>query len=166
MIHAVLGIGSNVDRESNIRFALDSLSAAFGPLELSPIVETDPVGYDSTSRFYNMVVGVATDREFMDVRALCKQLERQSGRHCDEPRFSPKTLDIDVLLWGDTVSEIGQSPVLPHPDILRFSHVLCPLSLLYPTAIHPVVGASYVDLWKQHQHDFSPLAILPPPVLV
>lgn len=159
MTLAVLGLGSNIDRERNIRFALDSLSAALGNLARSPIVESDPVGYDSTSRFYNVVVGVETDLPMMDVRALCKRLELQSGRHPDEPRFSPKTLDIDLLLWGDTVTSDGQHPVLPHPDIVRFAHVLYPLALLYPAARHPGTGTSYESLWEQHRADFPALTI-------
>lgn len=164
MTHVVLGIGSNIERERNVHFALEALSV-LGRLEVSPIVESDPVGYDSTSRFYNMVVGVDTFWTLADVRALCKRLERQSGRRVDEPRFSPKTLDIDLLLWGDAISETGQHPVLPHPDILRFGHVLRPLSLLYPARIHPVARTCYKELWEQHQRDFSPLTVLAPPNL-
>ncbi|BBG30818.1 2-amino-4-hydroxy-6-hydroxymethyldihydropteridine diphosphokinase [Zymobacter palmae] len=165
MTLAVLGIGSNIGREHNIRTALDALSTALGPLALSPIVESDPVGYDSTSRFYNIVVGVETDQKFQEVKALCKRLERQSGRRTDEPRFSPKTLDIDVLLWGDEVTSGDQHPILPHPDIERFAHVLCPLALLYPDATHPVERVSYKALWEQRKADLPVLTVLPPSVL-
>ena len=165
MTLAVLGIGSNIQREHNVRFALNALQAALGPLELSPIVESDPVGYDSSSRFYNMVVGVDTEWPIEDVRQLCKRLERQSGRRADEPRFSPKTLDIDLLLWGDTITPEGQRPALPHPDIERFAHVLCPLALLYPSARHPVIGTLYSQLWEQQQAHRLPLTVLSPPTL-
>lgn len=165
MTLVVLGIGSNVDREHNVHFALNALRTALGPLALSPIVESDPVGYDSSSRFYNMVVGVDTEWAIEDVRQLCKRLEHQSGRRTDEPRFSPKTLDIDLLLWGETVTPEGQRPALPHPDIARFAHVLCPLALLYPSAQHPVSGTSYGELWQQQRAQLPPLTVLSPPIL-
>lgn len=163
MTHVVLGIGSNIDRERNIRLALEGLKS-LGTLEVSPIVESDPVGYESSSRFFNLVVGVETTYSQEALRLLCKALERQSGRHPEEPRFSPKTLDIDLLLWGDCITDIDDHPRLPHPDILRYAHVLCPLALLYPTAKHPVTGLSYQALWEEKQTSWSSLQQLPPPV--
>lgn len=164
MTFVVLGIGSNIERELNIRGALEGLKA-LGHLDASPIVESAPVGYDSTSHFYNLVVGVETDQPLDTVRTLCKQLERQSGRHPDEPRFSPKTLDVDLLLWGDTVTSPPAHPTLPHPDILRYAHVLCPLALLYPSHTHPVTGTTYQALWKERQATLPPLTVLMPPIL-
>lgn len=164
MTHVVLGIGSNIERETNIHIALKGLGA-LGPLEISPVVESAPVGYDSMSYFYNLVIGVETALSLDEVRMRCKELERQSGRRSDEPRFSPKTLDIDLLLWGDTVTTPTQRPTLPHPEILRYAHVLCPLALLYPSAIHPVTGTSYQALWAERCTTFPPLVVLDFPTL-
>lgn len=163
MTHVVLAIGSNIDRERNIDLALRGLKP-LGTLEVSPIVESDPVGYDSTSRFYNLVIGVETTYSQSALHALCKALERQSGRCPNEPRFSPKTLDIDLLLWGDLITDADSHPCFPHPDILRYAHVLCPLSLLYPTAKHPIIGASYQVLWENKKAALPTLQQLPPPI--
>lgn len=152
MTFAVLGLGSNVAREAHIAYALKGL-AALGTLNASPVVESDPVGYDSSSRFHNLVVGLHTDYRFEAVKQLCKRLECDTGRLLDEPRFSPKTLDIDILLWQD-----GQHA--PHPDILCYAHVLCPMALLYPDMKHPGTDQTYRALWEARRHHLPAIAVL------
>ena len=165
MTQVVLGLGSNVSRRTHLRCALAGLKA-LGPLDISPIVESDPVGYSSASRFYNLVVGFHTNIAVEQVIQLCKRLEREAGRSPDEPRFSPKTLDVDILLWNDDAPPEALSRRLPHPDILQHAHVLCPLALLYPDHRHPTQGQTYQTLWEARRAAFPKVIILPNTLLL
>jgi 2-amino-4-hydroxy-6-hydroxymethyldihydropteridine diphosphokinase len=125
---AYVGLGSNLgDREEAIRRAAELIGAQ----RLSPIVETDPWGYLDQPRFLNAVAEVETPlapRTFLD---HLLDVERRLGRERIGPRWGPRTIDLDLLLWGDErISEPGLE--VPHPRILERLFVLEPLAVLAP----------------------------------
>jgi 2-amino-4-hydroxy-6-hydroxymethyldihydropteridine diphosphokinase len=125
---AYVGLGSNLgDREAAIRRAAELIGAR----RLSPIVETDPWGYADQPRFLNAVAEVETPlapRPFLD---HLLDVERRLGRERIGPRWGPRTIDLDLLLWGDErVSEPGLE--VPHPRICERLFVLEPLAALAP----------------------------------
>jgi 2-amino-4-hydroxy-6-hydroxymethyldihydropteridine diphosphokinase len=129
---AYVGLGSNLgDREATIRRAVELLEAAAGleVVAVSSFRETDPVGYEDQPRFLN---GAAALRTELAPRALLEQLqdvERQLGRDRSGPRFGPRTIDLDLLLYGDaTVDEPGLQ--VPHPRLAVRRFVLEPLAEL------------------------------------
>ena len=126
MTLAYVGLGSNLgDREGTILAAAERL----GPHRLSPIVETEPWGYSDQPRFLNAVAQLETDltpRELLD-RLL--EIERGLGRVRGGPRYGPRTIDLDLLLYGDLViDEPGLT--VPHPRIGDRMFVLEPLFAL------------------------------------
>jgi len=135
-----VSIGSNQDRERHVREAVAALAAAFGPLDVSGVYETPAVGFDGEP-FYNLAAGFDTGEDVHQVLARLKAIERAAGRTPGEKRFGPRTLDIDVLTFGDLQCD---DPVeLPRGEILTEAYVLHPLAELAPDARHPVLGESY-----------------------
>jgi len=125
---AYVGLGSNLgERESAIRRAAELVGAA----RLSPIVETEPWGYEPQPRFLNAVAEVDTP---LSARAFLDHLldvERRLGRKRTGPRWGPRTIDLDLLLFGDErISEPGLE--VPHPRLLERRFVLEPLAALVP----------------------------------
>lgn len=142
-----ISIGSNIDRERSVRAALGALRQAFGELRVSNVYETPAVGFEGDP-FYNLVVGAETDLPAADVLALLRKIEVANGRVRGSRKFSARTLDLDLLTYGDRVGEVAGKP-LPHPDILAYDFVLRPLAELAPDAGHPGNGRSYAELWAE-----------------
>jgi 2-amino-4-hydroxy-6-hydroxymethyldihydropteridine diphosphokinase len=133
---AYVGLGSNLgDREGTILAAAGRL----GPHRLSPIVETEPWGYADQPRFLNAVAALETE---LPPRALLDRLlevERELGRVREGPRYGPRTIDLDLLLYGDAViDEPGLT--VPHPRLAERLFVLEPLLALDPGLFVPGKG--------------------------
>jgi 2-amino-4-hydroxy-6-hydroxymethyldihydropteridine diphosphokinase len=132
MTRAYVGLGANLgDREATIRTAL-ALLAAEGDIEVeavSSLRETDPVGYEDQPRFLN---GAAALRTELAPRALLDRLqdvERRLGRDRSGPRFGPRTIDLDLLVYGS--AEIDEPGLrIPHPRLHERRFVLEPLAEL------------------------------------
>lgn len=148
MIRVYLGLGSNTEREKHLQSAIDALTAEFGSLQLSPVYESESVGF-AGSLFLNMVIGFDTSMPLADLQARLKQIEDDNGRLRGGPKFSPRTLDIDVLTYGDFISDDAELDI-PRAEILENAFVLLPLSDLAPMERHPVLGKSYSQLWQAY----------------
>lgn len=146
MAKVFVSIGSNVQRNTNIKFCLAQLKSLYSGLEISSVYENEAVGFDGDP-FYNLVAAFETDNELPVLLARLREIEDQAGRDRTQPRFSPRTLDIDILLYDDLViaDEIIQ---IPRDEITRYAFVLKPLSELCPECVHPVVHKSYRQLWQ------------------
>jgi 2-amino-4-hydroxy-6-hydroxymethyldihydropteridine diphosphokinase len=132
MALAYIGLGSNLgDREATIRAALERLAASpeIAIEAVSSLRETDPVGYVDQPRFLN---GAAALRTELAPRALLERLqeaERELGRDRSGPRFGPRTIDLDLLLYGsEQIHENGLE--IPHPRLAERRFVLEPLAEL------------------------------------
>ncbi len=139
---AYIGVGANLgDREATMRAALAALDASPGVrvVAVSSFVETEPVGYLDQPRFLNAAAAVETD---LDARGLLDALlavERELGRTRDGPRYGPRTIDLDLLLFGDErLDEPGLT--VPHPRLHERQFVLDPLAELDPDLAVPGVG--------------------------
>lgn len=156
---AWLGLGSNVDAESHIRAGISELENQFGSVRLSPAYASTSVGFDGDD-FINLVARVETDMQPLELRHYLRDLEDRYDRKRDVPKFSDRSLDIDILLYDDLVVF---SPLLeiPRAEILKFAHVLKPLADLEPDLIHPTELRSISDIWKTSGLDDSCLSLLP-----
>jgi 2-amino-4-hydroxy-6-hydroxymethyldihydropteridine diphosphokinase len=142
MARAYVGLGTNLgDREGALRAALAALQATEGVqvVAVSSFRETDPVGYLDQPRFLNGAAAVDTalgPRELLDALLA---VERSLGRTRDGPRFGPRTIDLDLLLYGDkAVDEPGLS--VPHPRLHERTFALEPLAELDPSLVVPGHG--------------------------
>ncbi|MEQ8288192.1 MAG: 2-amino-4-hydroxy-6-hydroxymethyldihydropteridine diphosphokinase [Gammaproteobacteria bacterium] len=145
MVRVYVGVGSNVERENNIRGGLHALAERFGKLELSPIYQNTAVGFEGDD-FYNLVAAFITHKEIDEVAAELKEIEYDFGRRRNETRFSPRTLDIDLLMYGDTVDS---SHDVPREDITKYAFVLKPLFDMEPDLVHPQTGKTIAELWQE-----------------
>lgn len=143
-----LSLGSNQQAGHHIRVALDALQAQFGVMKLSSVFESKAVGFDG-SNFLNMVVAVETTGSLSTVSTCIKALEDEHGRTRDGARFSPRTLDIDILTYGDCLGEYD-GIVLPRPEITENAYVLWPMSQVCGDWRDPHSGQSYATLWRQY----------------
>ena len=155
MVRVFLGLGSNKDREKNITAGLDALTQQFGPLHLSRVFESESVGF-SGSHFYNMVVAVETDMPLSALSAHLKKIEDDNGRIRTGPKYSPRTLDIDILLYGDLVGNIDGIE-LPRDEILKNAFVLWPLAELAGDQCHPQLNITFAQLWADYPKDLQHL---------
>lgn len=150
MPRVFVSIGSNIDRENNIRGAIGALTRRFGSLSLSTVYETAAVGFEGDP-FFNLVVGFDTGESIEAIRAELRRIEDAHGRQrAGQSKFSARTLDLDLILYGDVVDPAAN---LPHGDILKYPFVLGPLAELAPDLAHPVMGDSCLALWRKNFPD-------------
>lgn len=147
-----LSIGSNIDRERHVRSAVRALREQFGELVLSSVYETPSEGFDGDP-FYNLVAGFETDLPPEQLHPMLRAIEDANGRERTGPKFSARTLDIDLLTYGDEITDRG-GKMLPRDEVLKYAFVLGPLAEVAPDEMHPQVGRCYAELWA----DFDPAA--------
>jgi len=145
MAKIYISIGSNIDAEKNIRLAIHALQEHYGKLVLSSVYESEAVGFDGDN-FLNLVASVKTEEDVHTVVATLRKIEDDNGRDRSGPRFSPRTVDLDLLLYDDLViSENGLE--LPRDEITKNAFVLLPLEEIAPQLIHPISGQTMCDHW-------------------
>ncbi|MFK9003394.1 2-amino-4-hydroxy-6-hydroxymethyldihydropteridine diphosphokinase, partial [Pseudomonas pergaminensis] len=144
-----LGLGSNIERERHLCAGLDALASFLTDVRCSPVFESQPVGIKS-GPFFNLVVSAYTDLPLMELDRRLKFIEADNGRYAPDRKGLP--LDIDVLLYGDLVGNFD-GLILPRAEILKNAFVLWPLSLMAPARVHPEVGKSLAELWRDAQID-------------
>ena len=148
MTQVFLGLGSNLDREKNIHAGLVALKNIFGDVVLSNVYESESVGFKG-SNFYNLVASLETDLTIACLSVVLKKIEDANGRLRTGPKYSPRTLDIDILSYGEFVgTEAGVE--LPRAEITENAFVLLPLSELAPHELHPRLKKSYAELWASY----------------
>jgi 2-amino-4-hydroxy-6-hydroxymethyldihydropteridine diphosphokinase len=140
-----LGLGSSINRQVNLRSGLDALAAEYGSLTLSSVYESEAVGFEG-ALFFNLVVGIQTQASVKQLSTRLKAIEDDNGRVRSGSRFSPRTLDIDILIYGAEVGEVD-GVILPRPEITENAYVLWPLAEIAGSEVHPVLGVPYQQLW-------------------
>lgn len=142
-----VGLGSNIDRENRLRQAIGALRLRFGELSLSPVYNSAAVGFDGHD-FLNLVAGFDTEFEVAQVAAMFREIENELGRDRSLPKFSSRSIDLDILTYGDMILELPGIRI-PRPEILENAFVLKPLQDLAPDTLHPEQGETYAVLWQR-----------------
>ena len=130
-----VSIGSNIERERHIRAALDDLRETFGELDISPVYETEAVGFTGDA-FFNLVAGFDTELAPQVLHRLLRKIESRHGRERSGGKFAARTLDLDLLLYGDARIDTPTLTV-PHPRMEQRAFVLEPLCELAPDLVLP-----------------------------
>lgn len=144
---AYVGLGSNLgDRAGNLLMAVRGLmEASFVVHKLSGIYETEPVGIDTRAKFLNMVAEIHVNNvSASQMMARLLRIEYLLGR-TDKSQKKPRTIDLDILLFGDALVETDFL-TLPHPRMHLRRFVLKPLAKIAPNVVHPVLKKEIIEL--------------------
>jgi len=162
-----LSLGSNVDSERNYREAVRLLRGLGDVAAVSPVYETEPVGMWGADNFLNGAVLMLTACEPTAFKTrLVLEVEQALGRERPaDGSWQPRTIDVDIALWGDTVGQIMGRDV-PDPDILRHLHVAYPLAAMAPDLTHPVDGRTMAEIASHLEGVGGPLPALRPDVIL
>lgn len=147
MTDVFLGLGSNVgDRENQLKEAIRLLDEQSGikVVKVSSFYETEPVGYVDQPDFLNLCVEIQTELSPKAVLERGLAIEQQLHRVRKE-RWGPRTLDIDILLYGDRIIE-EQDLTIPHPRMTERAFVLIPLQEIAPNKIEPRTQTKIKDI--------------------
>ncbi len=142
-----LSIGSNIDPEQNVCSGLQALRKRFGSLKLSTIYRTGAVGFDGDD-FLNLVAEFVSDEDVDAVIEALHEIEDAHGRTRASQRFKARTLDLDLLLYGEMVVRTDTYE-LPRDEITRYAFVLKPLAELAGDLVHPVNRKTMAALWRE-----------------
>ena len=151
MAQVYVGIGSNIDPQYHIVGALDHLRTRFGRLQISPIYKTTAEGFEGDD-FHNLVVGLETALDPIQVYVLLRTIEAKQGRVRTEDQFISRTLDLDQLLYDDLVFTSSKVS-LPDKDILRYPFVLKPLADIAGETRHPIARKTFSVLWSEFEKE-------------
>jgi len=131
--------------------ALEAINALFSPIEFSSVYESVAVGFEGDN-FFNLVVGFETELPLTELDERLDQIEQDCGRKRGGERFASRTMDLDLLVYGDHVCH-DEHWDIPRGEITRYAFVLKPLAELAPDFLHPESGLSFSQLWETS--DFS-----------
>ena len=145
MPKAYLSLGSNQEPEKHLAAAVQALRDAFGDIVLSDWVRTKAVGFDGPD-FINGAAIIETDWDVFTLDKWLHALEDQHGRRRGVPRFSDRTLDIDIIFFDDLIIDGPGNLRIPRPE-LKHAFVLGPLAQIAPDYVDPVSGLSMVKMW-------------------
>ncbi|HYQ91641.1 MAG TPA: 2-amino-4-hydroxy-6-hydroxymethyldihydropteridine diphosphokinase [Candidatus Competibacteraceae bacterium] len=155
MAEVYVSVGSNVEPERQVRSCLRALRERYGALRVSTIYRSKAVGFTGAD-FLNLVVQFDTDEEVRQVVSSLHAVEAAHGRHRKGPKFSDRSLDLDLLLYDDLIlAEPGLH--LPRDEITRYAFVLRPLAELTGERRHPILGRTFNELWQAMMADAEPM---------
>jgi 2-amino-4-hydroxy-6-hydroxymethyldihydropteridine diphosphokinase len=158
MTEIYISLGSNINRQHNVEKGLDALAQLLGSLTLSSLFESEAIGF-AGKPFYNMVIGATTELSLEDLAQSLRIIEYANGRSQNAKKFSPRTLDLDLLLYGDVIAQ--QPAQIPRDEITKNAFVLWPLAEIASALVHPIVGKSYQALWQAYDKSQQKLNVVP-----
>ncbi len=158
MARVHLSLGSNIDPQVHLRAALDELGARFGALAVSPAYRMPAVGMQAAD-FVNLAVARDCDLDVHALDAWLHAREDRHGRRRDVPRWSSRTLDVDIVLYDDLVLDGPGHLQIPRGE-LRHAFVLKPLADIAAEVRHPLQGETLGALWQRHADHDRPFEVV------
>ncbi|HEY8587321.1 MAG TPA: 2-amino-4-hydroxy-6-hydroxymethyldihydropteridine diphosphokinase [Rhodanobacter sp.] len=160
MARVYLSLGSNLEPRAHLAAALRELREKFGPIDVSPAYRSRAVGFDGGD-FVNLAVGLDTMLSPQALNDWLHALEDRHGRRRDVPRFSDRTLDIDIVFYDALVLDGPGHLQLPRRE-LQHAFVLRPIADIAPAFRHPLSGKTMADMWAAFPLQSEPLEPEPP----
>lgn len=158
MSYLYISLGTNINREYHVKHGLTELTKVFGALTLSSLYESTAIGFEG-SNFYNMVVGAETTSSIEEVATLLRDIEFKYGREKQAQKFSPRTLDLDILLFDELV--LNTPAQIPRDEITKNAFVLWPLAEIAEELKHPIINQSYGQLWNDYDKASQSITQIP-----
>lgn len=155
MVDVYVAAGSNIQPGPRLRQALALLRQAFGELAVSPAYRNAAYGFTGED-FVNLAIGFKTLAGVREVMAQLQAIELACGRPREAPKWAPRAMDLDIVLYGDLVcAEPGLT--LPRPDLVRRAYMLKPMVDIAPDLEHPTLRRTLRQLWASHEPGAHPL---------
>lgn len=145
MTTVFISIGSNIEPDKHIRAGVSALASQFGKLRLSSVYQADAIGFIGAP-FLNLIAAFDTQLSATEVDAILDNIEQDNGRTSQQKKFNPRTLDLDLVLYGNYISNDPQLEI-PRKEIIRYAFVLEPLAEIAANLLHPIVKQPYAQLW-------------------
>ena len=155
MTLVVVGIGSNIEPAQHVKSAIAALHKQFGELRVSPVYRSRAVGFEGDD-FYNLVIAFDSSEDVHVIDEMLTAIERAHGRTPGGPKFAARTLDLDLLLYGDAILDEPDLR-LPRKEILDYAFVLQPLADLLGDLPHPATGKTFAEHWQTFANNEPPL---------
>jgi 2-amino-4-hydroxy-6-hydroxymethyldihydropteridine diphosphokinase len=153
-----VAVGSNIQPEMNLRSALSALKRRVGDLRVSPAYRNPATGFEGPD-FVNLVIGFETELTLTEVLSILQAVESLCGRARKAPKFEPRSMDLDLLLYGEMICAT-HAITLPRPDLTKRAYMLGPLAELAPALVHPTLKQTIGDLWKAFDQASHPMKLV------
>ncbi len=147
--------GSNIQPELNLLSAISALKRRLGDLRVSNAYRNKATGFEGPD-FINLVIAFETELTLTEVLSVLQAVEGLCGRPRKAPKFEPRSMDLDLLLYGDMVCAT-HAITLPRPDLIKRAYMLGPLAELAPDLVHPTMKQTMADLWKGFDQAAHPM---------
>jgi 2-amino-4-hydroxy-6-hydroxymethyldihydropteridine diphosphokinase len=157
-VRVFVAAGSNVDPELNLARACAEIASSWPDAHFSRAYANAAVGFDGPD-FINLVVGFLTGQSIEAVLVRLREIETLCGRPRNAPKWASRSMDLDILLFGDRVEKTTDY-TLPRPDLLKRPYMLGPLAEIAPEVVHPTANKTIGALWAQFDraaHDMKPV---------
>ena len=152
--------GSNIEPERNLALAARELRREFPDVRFSPWYRNRAVGFEGAD-FINFVAGFSTTLPMGELLLRLHAIESLCGRPRGAPRWAPRSMDLDVLLYGELICDEPRVK-LPRPDLLKRAFMLGPLAALAPELVHPTEKLTIGELWQRFDRAAHPLVEVAP----
>ena len=147
--------GSNVEPQRNLAIAMREMARSWPDVQFSRAYRNIAVGFEGPD-FINWVAGFRTDWPIDQVLARLHAIEALCGRARHAPKWAPRSMDLDVLLFDDAVATTREYQ-LPRPDLVKRAYMLGPMAEIAPEVTHPTLGLTMGELWQRFDRDAHPL---------
>ena len=152
MVRAFVGIGSNIRPEENVRKALQLLASQVNLVGISTVYSTEAEGQPELPRYYNCVAEIETEISPTQLKhEVLRKIEEKLGRERTEDKYAPRTIDLDLILYGDLVLK-SDDLVLPDPQIQGRPYLAIPLYELDSELILPGIDIRMEEVAGQLEH--------------
>ena len=155
MPRVFVAAGSNIEPEKHLAQASRAMAQSFPDVRFSPWYRNEAVGFDGDD-FINFVAGFTTELSVHDVVKQLREIETACGRPRAAPKWAPRSMDLDILLYGDLVHE-EPGLKLPRPDLVKRPFMLGPMADLAPEVVHPTLHMTIGELWQRFDQAAHPM---------